>query len=711
MTTHKLFCDLETFSPVPLKNGTHAYAEQAEVMLFPYALNDDKPQLWDLTVSPKPPSDLADALHDPDVLTVWQNGGMFDRVVCKHALPWLYEAVPIERWYDTRVQALAHSLPGGLDKLCEVFKIAEEDRKLDGKALIRLFCIPPAKNLKRDRATRETHPIEWEQFKTYAIQDIPSMRAVHKKMPTWNYQGGEMALWHLDQAVNMRGFAVDLDLANAAIASVKQEKARLKALGQEMTGYDELSGAGVESLTKRDKLLAYILEDYGIPLPDLKKDTLERRIEDPDLPIELRDLLAVRLMASNAGTAKYSSLIRGVSSDGRLRGTLQFCGASRTGRWAGRTFQPQNLSRVPKYLAKEWEPAAQAIKDGAVDLIYPNPMEVFGSLVRGVIVPAPGKKLVVADLSNIEGRFAAWLAGEEWKLEKFRDFDNGIGADLYKVAYAAAFNVGAESVDEYMRQIGKVMELMLQYEGGVGAFLTGAMTYRIDLEVLGEAARQTIPADVWKESSEFYDWTVKQRRSTYGLPRDVFIACDALKRLWRRAHPGISSTWPALKAAATEAINNPGVWIDHGNYWRNGQNHTVGIKTPYRRDGAWLKCRLPSGRLLCYPSPRVEDDTITYMGVHQYTRKWTRLKTYGGKFCENITQAGSRDVIAHGMVLAEQRDYEVVLSVHDELITETPDTDDYNVSELSAIMSTVPEWAEGLPLAAAGFEGYRYRKG
>ena len=712
------FGDLETWCEAPIKHGTYQYAEKCEIMIYAYALDDGPVKVWDLTTGAPMPADLEASLEDENVEIVFQNS-MFDRSVFRLATnsPPLLRKVgdQIHRWRDTMVQALAHSMPGGLEKLGEVLKLDQDKRKLEiGKTLVRLFCIPPAKNMKRGRATRETHPAEWQQFADpdgYAGHDILAMREIYKKCPKWNYKGDELALWHLDQLINDRGFAVDLDLARAAIASVKQEKARLKSLGQEMTGYDELSGAGVESLTKRDKLLAYILEDYGIPLPDLKKDTLERRIEDPDLPIELRDLLAVRLMASNAGTAKYSSLVRGVSSDGRLRGTLQFCGASRTGRWAGRTFQPQNLSRVPKYLAKEWEEAAQAIKDGSVDLIYQNPMEVFGSLVRGVIVPARGKKLVVADLSNIEGRFAAWLAGEEWKLEKFRDFDNGIGADLYKVAYAAAFNVGAGSVDEYMRQIGKVMELMLQYEGGVGAFLTGAMTYRIDLEVLGEAARQTIPADVWQESSEFYDWTVKQRRTTYGLPRDVFIACDALKRLWRRAHPGISSMWPALKAAATEAINNPGVWIDHGNFWRNGQNHTVGIKTPLRRDGAWLKCRLPSGRLLCYPSPRVEDDTITYMGVHQYTRKWTRIKTYGGKFYENITQAGSRDVIAHGMVGAEQAGYEVVLSVHDELITETPDTDDYTVSELSAIMSTVPEWAPGLPLAAAGFEGHRYKKG
>lgn len=709
-----LFFDLETFCERPLKHGTAQYAEAAEILLFAWALDDGPVSVWDLTTDEPTPAELAHALKHADEIVA--HNSFFDRTVfrlAKNSLPQM-QAVgnQIHRWRDTMVQALTHSLPGGLEKLGDVLKVDQDKRKLEiGKQLVRLFCMPPAKNLKRGRATRHTHPVEWAQFVDYAKFDILAMREIHRKCPKWNYKGDELALWHLDQTVNDRGFAVDLELAHAAIDSVKHEKARLKALGQEMTGYDAETGEGVESLTKRDKLLEYILMDYGVVLPDMKKDTLERRIDDPDLPIELRDLLAVRLMASNASTAKYTSLVRGVSSDGRLRGTLQFCGAARTGRWAGRLFQPQNLSRVPKYLKKEWEFAAETIKADAVSLIYTNPMEVLGSLVRGVIVAPPGKKLVVSDLSNIEGRKAAWLAGENWKLDKFREYDAGIGADLYRVAYAKAFNVLVDTVDDYMRQIGKVMELMLQYEGGVGAFLTGAATYGIDLDAMAEAAKPTIPADVWEESSEFYNWTVKQRRTTYGLPRDVFIACDALKRLWRYAHPGISNTWPALKAAATEAVNNPGVWIQQGRFWRNGDHFTVPIKTPFRRDGAWLKCRLPSGRLLCYPSPQVDDKgVISYMGVNQYSRKWSRISTYGGKFFENITQAASRDVIAHGMVLAEDNGYEIVLSVHDELITEVPDSPEFNVDTLSALMATAPEWAEGLPLASAGFEGYRYKK-
>lgn len=707
-----LYGDLETYCGKPLKHGTYQYAEACEILLFAYAIGDGDVSVWDLTTGAPMPTALAIALANADEI-VFQNS-MFDRSVFRlatNSLEIMREVGDdLPRWHDTMVQALTHSLPGGLEKLGDVLKVEQDKRKLEvGKTLIRLFCIPPAKNLKRGRATRETHPVEWAQFVDYAAFDILAMREIRRKCPKWNYGGDELALWHLDQRINDRGVCVDLELAHAAIEAVAIEQKRLKGVTQEMTD------GQVESATKRDKLLEYILMDYGIVLPDLKKDTLERRIDDPDLPIELRDLLAVRLMASTASVSKYKSLVRGVSSDGRLRGTLQFCGASRTGRWAGRTFQPQNLPR-PDMEQHEIELGIESIKSGSVDLVFDNVMKVCSNAIRGSIIAPPGKKLVVSDLSNIEGRFAAWLGGETWKLDKFREYDAGTGPDLYIVAYARAFNVLEKSIDKktidgYLkRQIGKVMELMLQYEGGVGAFITGAATYGIDLDEMAAAALPTIPDDVMKESADFYNWTVKQRRTTFGLAREVFIACDALKRLWRYAHPGIASTWPALKAAATEAIENPGVWVEQGKYWRNGDMHVTSIKTPFRRDGAWLKCRLPSGRLLCYPSPRVEDDKISYTGVNQYSRKWSRISTYGGKFFENITQAGSRDVIAHGVTLADTAGYDVVLSVHDELITETPDTDDYSVEELSALMATVPEWAEGLPLASAGFEGYRYKK-
>lgn len=682
-----LYLDLETYSATDIRAGTYRYAADAEIMLFAYALDDGPARVWDRTETLLIPDDLAAALDDPEVILVAHNS-MFDRsvlVASGHDLP-------IPRWRDTMVQALAHSLPGSLDALCEVLKVPTDKAKLkDGKALVHLFCKPRPKNMKLRRATRETHPEEWARFMEYAANDVEAMRVIHKKMPRWNYQGEELALWHLDQKINDRGVMVDLALARAAIEAVHHEQARLRDAVHETT-----AGA-VDSATRRDAMLDYILMEYGVNLPDLQGSTVERIVDDPSTPPELRDLLTMRLQATTTSTSKYNAVVRGASNDGRLRGTLQFAGASRTARWAGRLFQPQNLPR-PTMGAEEIEQCIAAIKGGRIDLVTDDVMAACSNAIRGVIVAPPGKKLVVADLANIEGRMAAWLAGEEWKLKAFLDYDAGTGPDLYKVAYAKAFNIKPDEVSKPQRQIGKVMELMLQYEGGVGAFLTGAAAYAIDLDAMAQAALPNVPDDVLDEARGFLDWTLSQGRNTFGLADDTFIACDALKRLWRRAHPAISGMWPALKDAVIEAIGHPGHWL-----------HVRRVSV--RRDGAWLKIRLPSGRLLCYPSPQVDEDgAITYMGVNQFNRKWCRLKTYGGKLLENITQAAARDILAGNMPMIDDLGYEIVLSVHDELITEAPDTPSFNADELAMLMSTAQSWSEGLPLAAAGFEAYRYRK-
>lgn len=744
--------DSETYSDVPLKDGTHRYAERAEVMLVTYAHGDGPVHCWDLTVDPTPPADLVEAAHDPDVRFVTQNGGMFDRVVFKHCrrMRWFFEAVPIERWYDTRVQALAHSLPGGLDALCQIFNVADEDKKLDGKQLIQLFCKPPAKNLKRGRATRHTHPNEWEAFKRYAIQDIPSMRAVHKKMPTWNYQGGEMLLWHLDQAINMRGMCMDVGLAHAAIRAVDRAQKRLAARTVELTNGE------LQRATQRDKLLAHLLSEYGVDLPDLTKATLERRVEDTSLPWALRELLAIRLQACTTSTTKYKTLIRSVSADGRLRGTKQFCGAARTGRWAGRLFQPDNMAR-PTLKQAVIDQGIEAMKADCEDLITDNVMELASNAVRGCIVAPRGKKLCVADLSNIEGRKLAWLAGEKWKLKAFADFDTVLGNDgkwytgpefyaaalrreyiplelnekgepirkghdLYKLAYARAFNITADEVTKDGRQIGKVMELGLGYEGGVGAFLQFALVYGLDIEAMSDAAVSSIPDHIWEEARGMLEWTKKQRRSTFGLSDQAWMVCESFKRSWRYAHPGVSDLWTDVGYAVRRAIQSPGTTIDtssasfqresqDAHHWKRSGGIHQRPRMVIRRDGAWLRIRLPSGRFLCYPSPQVADDgQVSYMGVNQYSRKWSRIKTYGGKLVENITQAAARDVLTSNMPAIEDAGYHIVLSVHDELLTEAPDSDDYTHEHLSALMATNPEWAPGLPLAAAGFEAYRYRK-
>lgn len=733
-----LFCDLETFSAVPINCGTHRYAEEAEVMLWAYALGDAPTKVWDCTKDATMPKDLQAYLADPDVVTVWHNGGMFDTVVLIHAMG---IDLPLERIHDTMVQAYAHSLPGALGDLCDVLKIdADKAKDKDGRQLVLLFCKERPKTSKIRRATRDTHPAEWAKFVNYATLDVEAMRACYKKMPVWNYSGFELDLWRLDQRINRRGMCVDVDLARAAVAAVELEQKSLAAQTSDLTfGF-------VESTTKRDQLLKHILAAYGVALPDMQMATLERRIQDPDLPVSLRELLAIRLQASTTSTSKYTTLMRSVSSDGRLRGTKQFCGAGRTGRWAGRLFQPDNLPRptLKQHLIDE---GIESLKIGCADLVTDNVMELTSSAIRGCIVAPTGKKLVVADLSNIEGRTQAWLAGEAWKLQAFRDFDTIIGFDakggpirkghdLYKLAYSASFGIKPEAVTKDQRQVGKVQELALGYEGGVGAFVTFSDAYKLDLEGMADDAVGSIPPGIWGQANIMLEWHRARKRNPpadFSMLDKTWLVCESFKLSWRAAHPNIASMWRELGEAVRLAVRGPGNTVP-----------CRGLKI--RRDGAWLRIVLPSGRALCYPSPAVSeggepcphcngtgatmvDDIaldckecdgtgtvpgkggqISYFGINQYSRKWGKLYTYGGKLFENVCQAVARDVMAHNMPAIEARGYQIVLSVHDELICEAPDSAEFSSDELSTLLATNPPWAPDMPLAAAGFEANRYKK-
>ena len=684
------YLDTETFSGTPIACGTHRYMEDAlfEVMIVTYAEEDGEVELWDVTDGSPMPKALARHLHDPSV-TLVAHGVGFDRPALRHGLN---IDKPLERWECTQAMARAHGLPGGLDKLSELFRLPSDTAKdKRGRQLIQLFCKPGRKGA---RNTRLTHPKEWEEFKEYAKSDIRAMRALRAKMPRWNATAREIALWRLDQQINDRGFAVDMELVHSAIQACEQTKA---LLDQEC---HELTDGEVASANKRDKLLAHLLVEYGVSLPDMTVSTLERRLEDENLPEVVKELIRVRLETSLASLAKYKALARSVSADDRLRGTLAYCGAARTGRWAGRIFQPQNLAR-PSHPHGAIEDAIDNVKTGVLSLVE-TPGDVrrlLSSALRGTIVAPPGRKLVVTDLANIEGRVLAWLAGEEWKLRAFHEFDHlklesggwltpeelhrrslnreeialardrkgdviHMGHDLYVLSYARAFGVTPEEVldnkkdgDGMMRMIGKVMELALGYQGAVGAFGAMAKGYGVDLP----------------------DRRVRE------------IVAN-----WRAAHPAIVAFWRDLEHACVAAVVT-------------GRYSTVGLLEVSKR-GAYLRIRLPSGRYLLYAAPRVEDGKLTYMGVNPYTKRWERLKTYGGKLAENVTQAGARDALANGMFLAEEHEYRIVLTVHDELLTEAADTPEFSVGHLSALLSTPPNWAIGLPLAAAGFEATRYRK-
>lgn len=857
--TRTLWTDIETYSEVSIRDGTDNYSRAAEIMLWAYAVDDAPVRVWDVTAGEAMPRELREALVDESTLVVAHNAA-FEASVFLHS----GHSITPSRYRCTMAQALAHGLPGALDKLCEIFGIGEDKAKLkDGNQLVQLFCKPQPKGRKLRRATRTTHPTEWARFIQYCGNDVEAMRAIARKMPNWNYQGDELALWHLDQRINQRGAHVDLDLVEAAIATAERVKAQLAGRAQEITDGE------VAATTQRDKLLLHIAESYDIILPDLRGSTLERLLKsDADMPPVLRELFENRLAASSTSVSKYKRFAQLTGPDGMLRNTLQFCGASRTGRWClaegapvlvlteggevmekpietvsardlvwdgvewvahqglvfqgykeviewdgvtatpdhevylsdtrsvtlaeakekglrlwrgisrceqrrpagnsaamlvrtydlmnagprhrftaygrvvsncGRGVQLQNLPR-PTMKQKAIDAGIKMLKADCVDLLYDNPMEVMQSTVRGCIIAPPDKKLVVADLSNIEGRMLVWLSGEQWKLDAFAAFDTCLGADgawyggdvirdaalagqpialrydkkgepirkghdLYALAYAKSFNITPEAVmenkesgDGSMRQIGKCLELSMGYGGGVGAFMTFALAYGVDLNGMADKAVSTIPARIWLETDKAWKWAT-ERGNTHGLSEQTWRVCDSFKRLWREAHPETVKFWWEVDAAMRGAIMTPGKAF-------------IARRVEVKKTKAWLRIVLPSGRSLCYPSPKIdEDDSLSYMGINQYNRKWQRIRTYGPKGVENITQAASRDVIAHNLPHVEAAGYEVLVTVHDEDITAAPDTGEYNADHLAAIMATNPPWAKGLPLAAAGFEAYRYRKG
>ncbi|MEQ5125827.1 DNA polymerase [Providencia alcalifaciens] len=680
-----LWLDLETFNEKPIKYGVHSYAETAEIMLFAWALNNNSVNVWDITNKSSIPIALKEALTDPNTI-IYAHNSHFDRTILKHH----GIKIDVSRWRDTMVQALAHGLPGALETLCEILGVPlDHTKNKEGKKLIQLFCKPHPKNAALHRATSKTHPEEWKRFVAYAGLDIEAMRAIHKRLPSWNYRDTELDHWHRDQKINDRGVYMDIQLATSALDAVETEQKRLVKLTQKLTDNE------VKNATQRDALLQYISASFGVNLPDMQKNTLERCINDSDTPFPLRELLVIRLQANTTSTSKYNTLINGVSSDGRLRGTLQFCGASRTGRWAGRLFQPQNLPR-PTLDQSSINMGIEALKAGCADLIYDDIMQLTSSALRGCIIAPEGKKLVVSDLSNIEGRILAWLAGETWKISAFSEFDKGIGTDLYKLTYSRAFDIAPDNINKNMRQIGKVMELGLGYGGGIAAFLTFALTYGLDLDELAEAALPNIPTKVKQDALNWYQKSVETKK-TFALSETVFITCDSLKRMWRNAHPKTVSFWYELEDTVRRAITSPEVTFSCR-------------KLKVRRDKAWLRIALPSGRVICYPSPHNENGQISYMGVNSYSRKWQRLKTYGGKLVENVTQAAARDILAGNMSTIEDHGYKIVLTIHDEVLTETLDNSAFNSEHLSELLSTNPQWALDLPLNAAGFETHRYRK-
>lgn len=758
----RLFLDTETFSGVDLKKvGAYAYAEHptTEIMICTYAIDEGRVQTWDCTESPTMPRELRKALRRVSrkkAKIVMANGLLFDRLVIREK--WGID-LPVCQIEDTMIMAFRHALPGSLDMQCQVLGVdAEHAKDKAGKALIKRFCKPTPKTYKIRRYTRETHPEEWAKFLRYAALDIIAMREVYWRIPDWGNTPKEDEILLIDQLINDRGFYVDVDLARAAIKAVQAHKEELKEeawerFGGKLTGNDFLPAL-------RDLAPAFTIHNA-------QKSTLNDLLEDPDFPDEGKVLIEMRLGASSTASTKYNPLVNGLSADGRRRGCLQYGGAKRTLRWAGKGFQPQNLARGEysddhegKIKRREGESdvafwvRSHMLTNGINSLLRGTAhwaydiSKLTASTVRGCIIPAKGKKFVVADYSNVEGRGLAWIAGEKTALMVFK-----AGRDIYCETAGKMFGLDPDYIKanrKDLRQIGKACELGLGYGGGVAAFLQFAKNLGLDLYAMADVMKGTFPDHIWAAAKRGYEYArineakrppkpgKKDERPTYILPKNVWLTCDAIKRMWREAHPKTVAFWAELEDAVLCAIRNPGkaYWAG-ANVRPDGRKALKIVRTKAKHDptfdeerddpnaaGWWLKIELPSGRIMSYPgialsvTTEIDEDTgkkrtstrIKYQGENQTTRQWGFQYTYGGKLTENIVQALCRDILAWSMPGVEAAGYEIVLSVHDELITEVPDTDDYTTEELCALMCDLPIWAKGFPLAAEGDCMYRYRK-
>lgn len=746
-----LFLDTETYSPVDLKkSGSYAYAEhpETEILICSYAIDDDPAQVWDCTDGSRMPDDLKAALRQVrrhKAKLVMQNGLMFDRLVMRNC--WDINIDPRDI-LDTMVMAFRHSLPGSLAMQCEVLQIDDslaKDKR--GKALIQRFCKPTPKNYKVRRYSRETHPAEWAEFIEYARSDITAMREVFHAMPDWGNIEFENTVLAIDQRINDRGFFVDTALANAAIDAVKQHKTELQAEANAKWGAGLTGAAFLPTL--RDLAPAH-------EILNAQKSTLNDLLADDDLPDDARTIIEMRLGASSTASTKYNPLLLGLSGDGRRRGCLQYGGAKRTLRWAGKMFQPQNLARgyydddpEDKIIQREGENdelfrarkyaltyGINMLLNGRAHWVY-DVSKLTATTVRSCIIPEPGNKLIVADYSNVEGRGLAWLAGEETALETFRS-----GLDIYCVTAGKMFGLDPDHIKKNrkdLRQIGKACELGLGYGGGVAAFLTFAKNLGLDLYAMAETMKGTFPDHIWAAAKRGYEYAriqeknkkgfagQKAERPSYDLPKNVWLTCDSIKRMWRESHPKTCTFWSDLESAAMNAIKNPGKSYWAGAEVREDGGRAIRIRRTKGKDGSpgwWLQVELPSGRILSYPGIGIsvekqidEDDDrteyrerIRYMGENQTTRQWGKQYTYGGKLAENVTQALCRDLLANALVTVDEVGWPIILHVHDEIVTEAPNTPEYTVAELERMMCDLPAWATGFPLAAEGAELMRYAK-
>ena len=650
-----LSIDFETRSTVDLrKTGVYPYAAHptTDVWCAAYAFDDGPVEVW--RIGEPCPDELAIHVMCGGTLRAWN--AQFERVIWNNVMARYGWPVPdLEQWHCTAAQAATMALPRALEQAGKALGLDIEKDMKGHSQMLRM-----SKPRRYDAAGA---PVWWDdedrvqRLIDYCKQDVRVERAIAERLRPLS--ATERRVYLLDQKINDRGIAIDIPLVEACLELVEEAKDELNETMSDVTN-------GAVTAASQVKKLQNWLEGQDVDAATLDKAAVIELLERPELPAVVKEALEIRQEAGKASTAKLNAMAR-VAPQGRARGLLLYHAAS-TGRWGGKLIQPQNM---PRASVDDVEAAIDAMKTRNLDIVRMccgSVHQTASALLRPCLVAAPDHRLIAADYSNIEGRVTAWLAGEQWKVKAFRAFDTGHGPDLYKLAYSKSFGVPVDAVSKDQRQVGKVMELALGYQGGVGAFQSMARLYGIDVE--DEEA-------------------------------------DGLKQAWREAHPATRSLWANLDWAALEAVRNPGkvTAVSNG-------------RIKFRVKGGFLWMVLPSGRPLAYARPRIIDalmpwgetrEQVEIVGVNATSYGWQRERLYGGRLAENSIQAIARDIMAHAMLALDEAGYRIVLTVHDEIVCEEP-TPGGTVEQVERIMCRLPSWAVGCPITAEGWEGRRYRK-
>ena len=631
--------DIETKSGNEIKYGVRKYVDSFdfEILLFAYSIDGGEVEVVDFTKGVDVPLEVNLALTDPSVTKIAFNAS-FERTCISRAMG---RPLPAEQWRDTMIWGMELGLPASLAQMAKYLKVPQQ-KDTEGKRLIRKYCIP-----KKDGSFCEEYDSDdWQLFKSYVAQDVRTEMSIAEELAPYPIADSEWELWALDQNINDRGVGIDMDLVRAALLLDEETSAVAKEQLKTLTGLDNPN-----SVMQLKKWLG----EQRLQVQSLGKEQVTEILSDAETPNPVREALLLRQATSNSSIKKYDMLNNATCQDDRIHGILQFYGATRTGRWAGRLLQVQNLPRgslKPHELAT----ARDFVKSNdmeALDMIWGGVPEVLKSLIRSALIPSDGHEFIVSDFSAIEARVIAWLAGETWVLDTFRE-----GHDIYKATANQMFHLGGvDKVDKAMRQRGKVATLALGYQGGTGA-----------LQAMGALKM--------------------------GIKEDEL---QGLVNAWRTANPNIVKFWRRVEAAAKRALE----------FGTKVSLRGTGISF-YVRD-TFLMIGLPNGRSIAYANATLEDGRIRYEGKSMTSSTFQKLDTYGGKLVENIVQATARDVLAESMLRLEKLGYKIVAHVHDEVIIDVP-KGITNIDEINEQMAINPEWTEGLPLAAAGFRSDFYMK-